>query len=106
METISAEKKTEQRREEYKTSRGKKFPRHELKTPSCKCKNKCGNKVMKDHQMLMFQTYWKLDYECQRKFIMNHVTKNLKNRSTTRKESRRKHTYDYFLDGKTFSYKR
>jgi hypothetical protein len=99
----SVQKRKRNNGEEYKTSRGEKFPRHELKTPSCtgKCKNKCGDKVMKDHQMLMFQTYWKLDYECQRKFIMNHVTKNLKNRSTTGKESRRKHTYDYFLDGKT-----
>lgn len=97
----SVQKRKRNNREEYETSRRKKFPRHELKTPSCKCKNKCGDKVMKDHQMLMFQTYWKLDYECQRKFIMNHVTKKLKNRSTTGKESRRKHTYDYFLDGKT-----
>ncbi|KAK3092227.1 hypothetical protein FSP39_000013 [Pinctada imbricata] len=82
--------------EEYESCRGKKIPRRSFRTPKCKCKFKCSEKITRDDQEQVFLEYWKRGYKGQREFISRSVTKTNKAKHT-RENSRRKYSYSYFL---------
>ena len=86
--------------EDYETSKGKKIQRRCMKRANCKCKFKCKDKISEEDQRWIFNNYWMKTYDDQREYIRENVIKTEKRRKTTKEQSRRKNTYEYFLTRK------
>ena len=61
--------------EEYKSRAGKRVPMKVCKPITCNCKFKCRTKLSQCAREKTFHEYWKLNYDQQRNYIFNNVTK-------------------------------
>ena len=93
----STRKRKRNHGEEYISVKDKKVPRRKQTRPSCKYKYACCENISEDDQSTIFHQYWRREYADQRHFLMTHVIKEEKKRKTTKGESRRKNTIQYFL---------
>lgn len=84
--------------DEYISCKGKKVMRRSINRNDCRCRFKCFQNVKEDDQQKIFRQYWSLGYGGQRDFISQYVKKETKAKLTTVRESRRKYTYQYFLE--------
>lgn len=93
------------RGEAYKTIKGKHVAAAPLKQPRClaKEKHKCNANVSEDARKKIYDSFRALEtLEAQRQFIIQHVVKENKKRSTTNGPSRKvsTHQYSFTIDSK------
>lgn len=84
--------------EEYTSCRGQKVKRRSLNRKNCRCRFKCFQNIKEDDQQKIFRQYWALSYGGQRDYIKQNVKKETKAKRTTTSSSRRKYSYQYYLD--------
>lgn len=75
---------------EYKSFRGKVIPSN--------CKYLCAQKVSEAERVQIFNSFYSLDSQRKHDYILKTTSRNLRNRKTTNKQSRRAFSFAYYIE--------
>ena len=93
--------RTKRRAEHTEEQTAAQQEKHSVK-PGCNltCKKNCTTKIPEEQRQQINREFWSMSHYERRCFMLHATKRKLASRKTTAADSRRKHSYFYFLNGK------